>query len=463
MNSLAYLYSFMERYDEQEKLLERSLAIREKVLRPTDPALATAIDNLAFFYRERKGLFCKAEPLAKRALAIYTSAYGPYHPDVAITTRNLISIYKGMRRPLEIEKLLSHTLDIYEKTAGPKHQSVAVAAGELADYYFDKGDFVRAAEFWRRSATIVAERALQDANEIANPLAAGGQKANIQFSHYFTSLIKTAFRAARQNPGLEPGFAREMFEMAQWAQNSEAALSLTNMAARSAKGSPTLEALIRSRENLAELWRKLDKIQTKAVSLPPEQRNKAAETEIAAKLSYAVRGAAAIDERLRKEFPEYSSFASPAPLSVEAAQSLLAPGEALVLVVGADRVGKTPEEVFAWVVTKTEVRWSGKEFAGPPYGRLNGRTYGEGAKSISWSDFNTNVASGGRRRSVVALRPRPVERALQGFVRRRRRPHQRKTPADRGVGAPGAAPAAGACRVFAERRRGGRILLRRSL
>src|SRR5262249_34822718 len=151
----------------QKKLLERSLAIREKVLSPNDPALATALDNLASFYTEREGLFSKAEPLSKPALAIYRAAYGPFSSDVAIPTNNLVSIDRHQRNLGEVEKLLTQTLNIYEKTAGPKHPSVANAAGQLADFYFDKGDFTRATEFWRRSALITSERALEDANETA--------------------------------------------------------------------------------------------------------------------------------------------------------------------------------------------------------------------------------------------------------------------------------------------------------
>jgi CHAT domain-containing protein/tetratricopeptide (TPR) repeat protein len=400
VNSLAALYHDMGRYDEQEKLLERSLAIREKVLSPNDPDLATALDNLASFYTERQGLFTKAEPLSKRALAIYTAAYGPFHPDVAITTNNLVTIYRSEHRLDEIEKLLTQTLDIYEKTAGPKDPRVASAANELAKFYFDKGDFSRATELWRRSAAITAERALRDANEIARPLAIGGQKANIEFNTYFTSLLKAAFRASQQNPKTESALAREMFEIAQWVQNSEAALSLTNMAARGATGSPALEAMIRDREGLVEKWRRLDENQTRLLSLSPEQRNKTADVDLAAQLADAVGRISAIDKKITTDFPEYSSLASPAPISVETAQSLLGPDEALVLIVDTDRLlGEAPEELFVWLVTKTEVRWTSNVFKGPPIGTVTGRFFGEGAISVTTDVKNANVAG-----AVKALR-----------------------------------------------------------
>jgi CHAT domain-containing protein/tetratricopeptide (TPR) repeat protein len=399
VNSLAVLYHDMGRYDEQEKLLERSVAIREKVLTQTDPDLATALDNLALFYTDRKGLFSKAEPLAKRALAIYTAAYGPFHPDVAITTHNLVSIYRSQRRWDEVEKLLTQTLDIYEKTVGPKDPRVAEAANELADFYFDKGNFSRATDLWRRSAAITSERALRDANEIARPLAVGGQKANIEFNTYFTSLLKAAFRVSEQNPKAESALAREMFEIAQWAQNSEAALSLTNMAARGAKGSPALEAMIRDRQGLVEIWRELDENQMRLLSLPPDQRNRTAEEGLATQVADVVQRISAIDKKITTDFREYSSLASPAPISVEAAQLLLGPDEALVLILDTDRWREAPEELFVWVVTKTEVRWTKNAFAGPPFGGLSYRFFGEGANSITTETKNANVAG-----AVKALR-----------------------------------------------------------
>jgi hypothetical protein len=51
-----------------------------------------------------------------------------------------------------------------------------------------------------------------------------------------------------------------MFEIAQWAQGSDAAASLVQMAARSAAGSPQLASLVRERQDLVGEWGAKDKL-----------------------------------------------------------------------------------------------------------------------------------------------------------------------------------------------------------
>ncbi len=55
-------------YTETERL-QRSLAIREKVLGPEHPDVATALSNLAFLYYTQ-GRYAEVEPLYQRSLAI---------------------------------------------------------------------------------------------------------------------------------------------------------------------------------------------------------------------------------------------------------------------------------------------------------------------------------------------------------------------------------------------------------
>ena len=79
LNNLAALYSRLERYDEAEPLLRRSLAIREKVLGPDHLEFAHAFFNLAALYRKQKR-FSDAEPLHKRSLAIPEKGSRPQPP-----------------------------------------------------------------------------------------------------------------------------------------------------------------------------------------------------------------------------------------------------------------------------------------------------------------------------------------------------------------------------------------------
>jgi tetratricopeptide (TPR) repeat protein len=54
---------------------------------PDHRYVAVTLNNLADLYR-RRGEYDKAEPLLRRALAIWEKGLGPDHPDVAICLEN---------------------------------------------------------------------------------------------------------------------------------------------------------------------------------------------------------------------------------------------------------------------------------------------------------------------------------------------------------------------------------------
>ena len=57
------------RYDNALSAAQHSLAIRERVLDPDEPAIAVSLNELALAYYAKRE-FTKAEPLAKRAVLI---------------------------------------------------------------------------------------------------------------------------------------------------------------------------------------------------------------------------------------------------------------------------------------------------------------------------------------------------------------------------------------------------------
>ncbi|KAH9374702.1 hypothetical protein HPB48_011817 [Haemaphysalis longicornis] len=76
------------KYKEAAALLNDALAIREKTLGESHPAVAATLNNLAVLYGKR-GKYRDAEPLCKRALDIRERVLGRDHPDVAKQLNNL--------------------------------------------------------------------------------------------------------------------------------------------------------------------------------------------------------------------------------------------------------------------------------------------------------------------------------------------------------------------------------------
>ena len=79
LNNLAALYCTQGQYAQAEPLYKRALAIWEKALGPDHPDVATSLNNLAELYGTQ-GQYAQAEPLYKRALAIDEKASVPNHP-----------------------------------------------------------------------------------------------------------------------------------------------------------------------------------------------------------------------------------------------------------------------------------------------------------------------------------------------------------------------------------------------
>src|SRR5262249_50688748 len=95
-------------------LYQQALAIRENAFRADDPAVETALNNLAMLYLTQRR-YADAEPLLKRSLAIREKALGPDHPNLAVLLNKLASLYDEQARYAAAEPLHKRALAIYEK------------------------------------------------------------------------------------------------------------------------------------------------------------------------------------------------------------------------------------------------------------------------------------------------------------------------------------------------------------
>jgi len=273
---------------------------------------------------------------------------------VGTALNNLARLYGDQGRYAEAEPLYRRSLAIRETALGPDHPDVGTALNNVAWLALVQGDWARAADYWRRSTGVIqrrAERGLTGAAE-------GSSKREAQrFSWQFAGLVKTTQRLAMQGRLAMDAQVAKMFETAQWAQGSEAAASLAQMAARSAKGSPELGLLVRERQDLVGEWQVKDKQLIAIKSEEPAKRKAAAEKALSDRLAAIDMRLTEINAQFAKNFPDYAALASPAPMSVAEVQAQLGADEALVLFFDTVRFEPLPEETFIWVVTKTRVRW----------------------------------------------------------------------------------------------------------
>jgi tetratricopeptide (TPR) repeat protein len=215
LNNLAALYQNMGNYQKAEPLYQRSLAISEKVLGLEHPNVARSLNNLALLYHHM-GNYQKAEPLHQRSLAIREKVLGLEHPNVATSLNNLAELYRDMGNYQKAEPLYQRSLAISEKVLGLEHPDVARSLNNLAELYRDMGNYQKAEPLYQRSLAI-SEKVL-----------------GLEHPNVATSLNNLAalYRAQGNYQKAEPLYQRSLAirEKVLGLEHPDVALSLNNLA-----------------------------------------------------------------------------------------------------------------------------------------------------------------------------------------------------------------------------------------
>ena len=356
LNNLAELYRQQGRYAEAEPLYKRSLSIREKALGAEHRDVALSLNNLALLF-ERQGRYAEAEPLYKRSLSIYENALGAEHPDVATLLNNLAELYRQQRRYAEAEPLYKRSLSIRENALGAEHPDVALSLNNLFALSFARQDWGEAFAFLERSTGITVRRTQRGGETVGQALIGKEQSKPVQQSLAFSILVKSAHRLAATEKARSEELGLKTFQTAQWAQGSETATSVAQMAARVAKSDDNLARLVRERQALVGEWQAKDQLLIVARSNPPDKRYVASEAAFPDRLAAIDARLDEIDQTLAKDFTDYAALASRAPLRIADVQAQLSESEVLILFLDTPEWIPTPEETFIWAVTKTDSRW----------------------------------------------------------------------------------------------------------
>jgi len=358
LSNLAGLYQKQRRYAKAEPAYKRSLAILEKALGQGHPSVALLLNNLGDCIYEQ-GRYGEAEPFFKRSLAITEKAFGSDHPDVGSILNNLAGLYQKRRQYADANGLYKRSLDILQKALGPDHPDVQTGLNNLASLNLEQGDWAAAAMYWRQSTDLLIRRSRRGNEALNGNLVSRGKSESATERTSLLGLIKVTHRLAQTANGaqkVQP--ARDMFKTAQWAQASEAAGAVAQMAARQARGAGALSALVRERQDLVGEWQARDKALLAVRSQPSDKRDAASEGGLSTRLLEIDARIQEIDRALAKDFPDYAALTNPEPMAVSEVQALLADREALLVFLDTPEWGPVPEETFIWAITKTGMRWA---------------------------------------------------------------------------------------------------------
>ena len=393
LQGLGHLYRLQDRNEEALPLLLRGLSIAEKTLGADDPGLIVYLSEIANLYGGQRR-YADAELLLKRALAILDKTSGLDRTVAGVQNvqlmQSLAFLYQSQGRHQEGRPWIDRALAISEQMFGPDHIMTTTMVTSLAMHLLDQDQTDEAERLFERTLP-ANERSGQDSTAYADNLAGlgmvhftrkdwgkayaalerasaiqiavekrgagtgtarrGQQPRVIRQAEMFLLQAVTAFRLTEADPSQADALRDAAFQMAQRAQNSEAGAALGQMAARFSSGTGALATLVRERQDLASEWQAQDARLTAEFSALPAQRKAQKEAALRQRLGAIVGRLDTLDARLAKEFPEYASLASPQPLSISGARSLLAPQEALVFI--ANRL----KQSLVWVITAQEARW----------------------------------------------------------------------------------------------------------
>jgi CHAT domain-containing protein len=130
----------------------------------------------------------------------------------------------------------------------------------------------------------------------------------------------------------------------------DAAVAISNMAARFAVGTSALAAKVRQLQDQASRRELLDKAVANAISA--DRRNEERVAELRRELAATEVSLKAAKVELERDFPNYAELTSPRPLGLAETQRLLAAEEALVMI-----LPEAEDETFVWAITRASITW----------------------------------------------------------------------------------------------------------
>lgn len=375
LNNLADLYNKQDRLEEAEPIFRRALAICEKGPCASSPFVAAILQNLAVNL-ELQSRDREAEALLKRAIAVRKASQPPHHPEIAGTIHHLAHNLHLQRRFLEAEVQFKAALRMREASQPAGHFDIAKNLKDLAVLYIEEQKLAEALSLlkqviamteksYSRSHPLLIEplelmaviaesrgqplEALNKARR-ATSIAVEREKLTKNNSVYFRAHVRLAWEAYEAAKRKDMALLEEGLVVAQRADLSSTATSISNLAARLAPSDPALREIIRERQDLQNA-RETTERQFDALFASPRDSRGEAQEKVRGALAQIQSRLNDIDIRLKADFPKYSELVRPVPLTLNEIREFLRPGEALIDFL----IGET--ESFVWAITGEEAVW----------------------------------------------------------------------------------------------------------
>lgn len=330
LNNLALIYELQARHEAAEALFRRAIDGSEKTLGSDHPDTLTAQANLAALYHSQQQS-SEAEALYRRVLAGRERVLGIEHRDTLASLNNLAVLLKDQERFADAEPLLKRAVDAAARTYGPNHPRRSDFAANLAVVQLFNSDAAGALLAARTAVRVLDSRSLAASEDPYGD--AQRAREEISDARKYTLIADAVWAAADPAEGQQASLP-EAFRALQQAMAGSASRAVVQMAARRAADNEGLElgALVQEREALTAQWSARSERMSEVLA-GRAGATASAVGQLASERNQLEAEIREIDARLGKSFPEYFALIRPEPLDVAAAQALLAPDEAILLVV----------------------------------------------------------------------------------------------------------------------------------
>ena len=375
LNSLADLYNKQDRLEEAEPLFRRALAICEKGSAANSPLTAAILQNLTVTLRtsrQRPGGGSSAQASHCGTESGATS----HHPEIAGAIHHLAHNLHLQRRFSEAEVQYKVALKMREASQPAGHFDIAKNLKDLAVLYIEEQRFAEALSLLKRAGAmiektysadhpllieplelmaVVAERERQPVEALnkarrATSIAVEREKLTRNNSVYFRAHVRLAWNAYEAAQRKDIALLEEALIVAQRADLTSTAASISNLALRLTPSDRALREIIRERQDLENAREKSDR-EFDALFTSAQDGRAEAEKKVRTALAQIQSRLKDIDARLKTDFPKYSELVRPAPVTLKEIREFLQPGEALVNFL----IGET--ETFVWAVTGEQAVW----------------------------------------------------------------------------------------------------------
>ena len=194
---LAALYLLVPDNAKAEEYSRHALAIMDKTIGADQPAPALVRARLALVY-QRTGQRSKAEPLLRAALTVIENTLGPEHPWVVRCLVTLGTLRDEAGDLNEAESVDRRALAIMDAIGEHDSLTYAGVLNNLASVYRENQDYVRAEDLFRQSLTVSEKLRGPASLPVARTLANLGLMASARKDHATAESYYTRALAIRE-------------------------------------------------------------------------------------------------------------------------------------------------------------------------------------------------------------------------------------------------------------------------